>query len=149
MKKIYLFIIAILIITEGHSQGDYLGAGNDAGIKIMTSSNSKGTHAFHTTDGQGLDASAMEAARFFSQASFGQPMSEVEKLADGLDFENWIDREFVKEPNYLLPQLGPLTDKDRQLFEQEKENPDDEFFGPYFYTLPIPGGTIIKSRMTN
>ena len=129
MKKIAQLILLISIQCSAVSQADFVGAGNVEGVKISSSSNSLNTSVTNIIDGDGLDAKAMEAARFLSQATFGQSKGQIDQLAESLDFEGWLDNEFNKLPAFYLPRLMEITQESRMLHEQE--NPEDDFFGPY------------------
>ena len=115
--------------TVGFGQVTYIGAGIDNDITVAASSNSLNTSAVNTINGEGLDARAMEAARFLSQATFGQNMEQIIALANNLDYEAWIDNEFTKLPEFYLPRLDEIAVKSRQIHEEE--NPGEDFFGPY------------------
>lgn len=134
LMKLVLTLSIAFLYTSAYPQnyGDYLGAGHDIGIKVWTSSDEGNATGNKTINGDGLDARKMEAARFFSQSSFGENMASIEALADNLDFSGWIDAQFQLERNLLLPRLWSVNERSRQLFYQEREpGSNDEYFGPW------------------
>ncbi len=136
MKKKHplLFLLNIGIITGLFSQvyTDYIGAGHSQYVKVYTSSNHSNSIGENTINGEGLDAMKMEASRFLAQATFGGGIDVIEELAaEGNNFEAWMEEQFVLPVNLMLPALWETTARSRQLFEAERSDPDQEFFGPY------------------
>lgn len=133
MRSLLLLLIFISSNSiQAQHYDDYLGAGHDKGIKVWTSSDQGAATGYKVINGDGLDARKMEAARFFSQASFGENMSEVETLAENLDFSAWVDSQFESPANLLLPRLWQVNERSMQLFYQERPpGSTDEYFGPW------------------
>ena len=131
--KFYRTILFLLLISfnQGYGQyyDDFLGAGNDQGITVITSHDMGRSTGENTINGSGFDASMMEASRFLFQASFGGSMEEIDALASNLDFEAWIDEQFDQPVTNMLPKLWSVDQRARMLHAEEF--PNDEYFGPF------------------
>jgi len=101
--------LSILYATLAHGQS-YLGAGNNEGITVTSSSAISGTEADNTINGSGLDGRLMEASRFLSQASFGARTEEMMRVVD-LGIESWIDAQFQMPVNLLTPEMWSNWDR--------------------------------------
>ncbi len=96
MKYTLCFILSFCALNmSGQNYSDYLGAGHADGMIVTSSSNSGIGSAQSTVDGVGLDADLFEASRFLFQASFGGTRVEIEELSETLDFEGWLDAQFL------------------------------------------------------
>jgi uncharacterized protein (DUF1800 family) len=132
----FQFVFGILFLAvypssnlDSQDYQDYIGAGHFEGISVTTSSNAFNTTGWNTIDGSGLDARKMEAARFFSQASFGASLQEIETMSADLDFGAWLDAQFALPPSLLLPKLWEIDQAAREYHALER--PGDEYFGPW------------------
>lgn len=124
------FMIAVTP-SFGQDYDDYLGAGHNRGITVITSSNSNKATGEKTIGGEGLNANKIEAARFFSQASFGENYASIKDFAQELDFEAWIDAQTNMPPNLMLPKLWEFNKRSERLFYEEQAEDDmTEYFGP-------------------
>ncbi len=135
MKTIILLVasLATTFWLQAQVYTDYIGAGHSEYVKVFTSSSVGEATGIKTINGEGLDAKKMEASRFLAQATFGGSISEIEDLvAENNNFEAWIDDQFVIPRTEMLPALWATTERSRQLFEAERTNPDDDFFGPFY-----------------
>ena len=108
---------------------EFLGAGNDQGIRVRASSSLNMTRPSNTINGSGLDAKFIETSRFLFQAGWGGSQDEILSLAETMDFEEWIDQQMTMSPTLLTPVLWATNTRARQL--QFRENPSQEFFGPF------------------
>ena len=126
-----VFILSLTAFQTLSAQlyDDYLGAGQDQGITVTTSSDSRGTVGQNTINGAGMDAARMDAARFLVQASFGGNMDEVNALAETNNYDGWIDQQFNTPASLLLPRLWAVDARARELFAIER--PGEEYFGPF------------------
>ena len=112
-----LFLILCPVLKlDCQNYQDYIGAGHFEGISVTTSSNAFNTTGWNTINGSGLDARKMEAARFFSQSSFGASLAEIEAMSEDLDFEAWLDAQFQLPPNLLLPKLWEIDQAAREFY---------------------------------
>ncbi len=101
--KLLRFLPCVFSLQIAFAQSDihydFVGAGHTDGISVSTSSElilpsrTKSASGISTIDGKGLESSRMEAARFLTQAGFGGRPDEIERLADNLDFEAWIENQ--------------------------------------------------------
>ncbi len=128
-----LFTIVTIItfaasVLSAQYYDDYIGAGNDRGVTVRSSSNSGDAIASNTINGEGLDAKKMAASRFLFQSSFGADIDEINTLAETLDYEGWIDNQFNQPTSLLLPKLWETDARARAIHEAEN---DDDYFGPY------------------
>ena len=115
-------------ILSAQYYDDYIGAGNDRGVTVRSSSNSGDAIAANTINGEGLDAHKMAASRFLFQASFGADLDEIKALAETLDYEGWIENQFNQPMSLLLPKLWETNTRAKAIHEAENE---DDYFGPY------------------
>ncbi len=98
-------ILAIFCISTSYAQlevyDDYVGGGHSQDIIISTSSSFSdpewidNSAPIKTINGEGLDGRKADAARFLYQAAFGGTRSDIEELAETLDFEGWIDEQMA------------------------------------------------------
>jgi|GEM_PF-3434764 len=130
---------SVTLSSQGYS--DFIGAGHNNGVKVRVSSSEGLSIGDNTINGAGLDAKKIDASRFLFQASFGATMEEIDALAQTQDYGGWIEDHFNQPMSLMLPKLWEVNERSMQLFEAEKENPDDEYFGP--------GGIIIIKRQIN
>lgn len=128
ITTLFCFLAVLLL---GQEAQEYIGAGNDRGIKVRTSSNTLSSIGENTINGNGFDARKMEASRFLFQASFGAPMEEIEALSETLNYEAWINQQFDLPTTLLLPKLWEVNERSKRLFESERDDPNEDFFGPY------------------
>jgi len=112
----YYFSMIAAILLSGHLTGqiydDYLGAGHADGITVTTSSDFMGTaEGINTLNGKGMDADKFAASRFLSQATLGHTMSQIDALAEDLDFETWIDDQVLITPTNYLTETFDIYDE--------------------------------------
>jgi len=120
---------SVTLSSQGYS--DFIGAGHNNGVKVRVSSSEGLSIGDNTINGAGLDAKKIDASRFLFQASFGATMEEIDALAQTQDYGGWIEDHFNQPMSLMLPKLWEVNERSMQLFEAEKENPDDEYFGPW------------------
>lgn len=150
MQRIQLTIIslALLFMSAALSGQTFIGAGNDEGITISSSSQEGEASADNTLNGSGMNAELMAASRFLTQATLGYDMNDVERAAS-LQPEAWIDEQMTMDPNLLTPMVETIWDEiygwnvDFYIELYEEENPgapitqevldaiDQEIFGPW------------------
>jgi len=133
-KRITTFLCVAIIafaLSDMHAQTnrDFLGAGNDQGVTVRSSSSFGMTSAANTINGSGFDAKYIEASRFLFQAGWGGNEQEIFDLAETRDFEGWIDQQMSMSPTLLTPVLWETNTRAKGLFAIE--NPGEEFFGPF------------------
>ena len=97
MKYLSILIVSLLCSYSYCQSSDFLGAGNDDGISISTSSNFFNTKGENTINGLGLDVESMEASRFLAQATLGFNADHI-KQVKSLGIENWTDYQFFSRP---------------------------------------------------
>ena len=107
----FLLTIINCVISAGYisaqQYNDYIGAGHNIGITV-TASNSQGSSTPQKTlDGSGLDAPLFNASRFLGQSTFGANLALIENVRD-LGMEPWIDDQFTKTPQTLLPLVNSI-----------------------------------------
>lgn len=131
MKKIFLFIVALVTYVNGNSQGytDYIGAGHSDGITVSSSSSSEGSDAMNSLNGDGMDFDKMDASRFLAQATLGYNMDDINDLA-GNSYEDWINAQIAITPSDYLETLNGIWEEVLELHVAAGEDPDD-VFGPY------------------
>lgn len=131
--NITLVIAALWAISGLHGQdnSDFLGAGNTQGVTVTASSNFGPLIGQNVINGNGFDAKKMDVSRFFAQSTFGATIEEIEELAQTQNYEGWINAEMAKPASLLLPRLWEVNTRSMDLFEMEKDDPTDEFFGPF------------------
>ena len=146
--KYIVLLMAMLHSAEGVKAQTYIGAGNNEGITISSSSDLDGTAATYTMDGSGLDAQKMEASRFLRQATMGYNMAEVDTVVS-IGFESWLAHQIDMSASQLTPQMKTNWDSlfkwaiqtytDRyleanpgaEITEELLEEFDDDIFGPW------------------
>ncbi|MBK8054700.1 MAG: DUF1800 domain-containing protein [Saprospiraceae bacterium] len=119
---ITFMLITALTALQGQQYKDYIGAGHNVGVKITASSQSNGTTAAKTMDASGLEAKILDASRFLGQATFGATNGLIDSVAS-MGYEAWIDNQFTKPPQRILPELTNIW---RQIHSL-----DSTAFGPY------------------
>lgn len=97
-----LSLIVSRIDISAQINTGYIGAGNNSGITITSSSEYGNTKAENTLNATGMDADRIEMSRFLSQATFGADMAEIER-ATRIGMEAWIEEQVNMPINYLTP----------------------------------------------
>ncbi|MDH3649483.1 MAG: DUF1800 domain-containing protein [Saprospiraceae bacterium] len=93
----------------------YFGGGGDSNVVVTSSPVFHDTIwpdsalASHTINGRGMLADYFDAARFLTQASIGFEPSHVESVLS-LGFEGWIDDQFAKPVENVLPKTESIFD---------------------------------------
>lgn len=151
MRRINLLCWFCLIVLTGQAQydhRDFIGAGHDNNIQVMTSSNSGGTPARATLDGfriQNADQ-LKDASRFLAQASFGADMATIEMTA-AMGYEAWLDEQFA------LPALSIRDEMKRLSYNESQEEPEEEFgLGTYYFDIAwvnnhLTSPDVLRQRM--
>lgn len=136
MKKL-LFLLMLLVahnFITAQTYTDYLGAGHNNGITVLSSSEqtrqgwSEKAAAENTINGNGLDGRLLETSRFLSQATLGCNIAYIKLVAEK-SFEHWIDEQFQKP-------YTPMAQSVPQIYEQAKAmyvangGIADDYFGP-------------------
>lgn len=101
---------------------DYIGAGNNIGITVTASSSTGASTPAKTLDGSGLDAATYDASRFLGQATFGADIELINDVKE-MGYEAWINDQFTKSPQTILPVMNTIWDEIYAL--------DNNTFGPY------------------
>jgi uncharacterized protein (DUF1800 family) len=114
MKELFLPFFLLLTGFQLFSQEmDYIGAGNDSGITVMTSSamhQAGWNHAAegeNTVSGNGLEGKLIPASRFLAQATLGADLYTIERVAE-MGFEAWIEEQFRVAPSSYYETLKEL-----------------------------------------
>ncbi len=104
-------IISLLLVWGLNlTSQEYIGAGNDEGITISSSSQFRNFSPENTLNGSGMDADLMEASRFLTQSTMGYNRDEVERVA-AIGLEAWVDEQMA------LP-VEPLTEQMYEIWEE-------------------------------
>ncbi|MEM1321226.1 MAG: DUF1800 domain-containing protein [Bacteroidota bacterium] len=121
MKQYLLALIACftshLLLAQQYT--DYIGAGHNAGVTVITSHNQNNTNNGGTTvDGFPLDqiGQLKDASRFLAQATLGYDYEMIERVAQ-IGYEAWIDEQLA------IPQLN-MTDMVEQIEASMSGGPD-------------------------
>ncbi len=86
-----------LFSLQSQNYTDYLGAGNDLGITVSSSSDNDTQIGSNTITGNGLDAAMMDASRFLSQATIGVDRATINELVDYPGgYSQWIDDQIIQ-----------------------------------------------------
>ncbi|MEM1219120.1 MAG: hypothetical protein AAGH79_09415, partial [Bacteroidota bacterium] len=98
-RQSFLFYLTLLLCVPvmGQVYTDYVGAGHNQGVTVMSSSNSNTTEVNTTVDGSGLGIDAYNAARFLSYASLGADYETIQTVADQ-GISDWLDAQFALPP---------------------------------------------------
>ena len=90
---------------------EFLGSGYTDGISVTSSSEYSDQDIWpdtalgmNTLSGLGMNAKAYEAARFLQQASIGYSAEHIDDVLT-LGMEGWIDDQFTKSAEYILPEV--------------------------------------------
>ncbi|MEE9373302.1 MAG: DUF1800 family protein [Saprospiraceae bacterium] len=129
MKNVLILIFGLFSFL-GNSQESYLGAGNDDGVKVTTSSNFFNTEGENTINGSGLDAKRMEASRLLAQATIGYEKKHVNHVMS-LGIENWLDKQFLEPPSFLLATHDEIFEEAKQAYDDNKSDDDEDYYGPW------------------
>ncbi len=147
MKK-YLIILSLLALGNMALAQDYFGAGNDSGLNITSSSNSRGTDAGNTVNGSGMDADIMAMSRFLDQATMGSSRADIE-AATLLGYEAWIKRQYEMDISRIQPRIENIwgemfpwqyardlkgwkeSNPDIPLTAEIEKNIEEDVFGPW------------------
>lgn len=136
MKKTLLFILLLTSLGINAQQySDYLGAGNNNGITVTSSSDQIRTNwtesalAENTINGNGLDGRLMETSRFLAQATFGTNLEYIKTVAEGT-FEDWIDAQFDIDSESFGNQTQEIYDQAKAMYVANGGVADD-YFGPH------------------
>ncbi len=121
-KLLTFIIIGSFSTSYAQQYKDYIGAGHNIGITVTASSSSGISTPAKTLDGSGLDALTYDASRFLGQTTFGANMETIEEVRD-MGYDAWIDDQFTKPPQTILPLMNTIWDEIYAL--------DDTSFGPY------------------
>lgn len=110
-NQLLRFLPCVIIVNSAFGQKpvyeDFVGAGHSEGINISVSSSlhhpqqDQPAAGSSSVNGIGLESRQMEAARFLAQAGFGGRPHEINALAASLDFESWIDHQFLVKPTSM------------------------------------------------
>lgn len=131
MKTTLITTAVILFSLSLYSQDydEFIGAGNDDGITITSSSSEPGNEPTKVIDGSGLDAERMEAARFLSQAGFGGNHDDIQEVID-LGYEGWLDHQSTLPTSNYYDMYQDIWDELFNNYVSNGEDPED-IFGPY------------------
>ncbi len=111
MKGNFLIMLCIIATTSCVTSQEYIGAGNDVGITVTTSSSYTDVNwtetavGENTINGNGLDAELMEASRFLAQATMGYDKADMQDVVD-MSIESWIDDQLQKPVTYITPEMN-------------------------------------------
>lgn len=115
-------LIANISFSYAQQYKDYIGAGNNIGITVTASSSTGASTPAKTLDGSGLDAATYDASRFLGQSTFGANMDMINDVKE-MGYEAWIDDQFTKTPQTILPVMNTIWDEIYAL--------DNDAFGPW------------------
>jgi uncharacterized protein (DUF1800 family) len=115
-------LISNMSFTYAQQYKDYIGAGNNIGITVTASSSTDASTPAKTLDGSGLDAATYDASRFLGQTTFGANMDLINDVKE-MGYEAWIDDQFTKTPQTILPVMNTIWDEIYTL--------DNDAFGPW------------------
>ena len=148
MKQSTVVLIMLMVLGLQAQSPPFIGAGNNDGITVTSSSSYNGHAGDNTIDGSGMDAKLMEASRFLAQATMGYDLAEIERTA-AIGMEAWIDNQLTEPYKLLTPQMEENWELihqwsyDHYLRMYKEDNPgapitdevieriEDEIFGPY------------------
>ena len=130
MKKYLFYFLGLISITAFSQDEEFIGAGNDAGVKVTTSSNFFNTKGTNTINGTGLDARTKEASRFLSQASIGYEEKHIQHVLE-LGIENWLNIQLLAPPAYMLPKHDNIFKEAKEAFDEINSDGDEDYYGPW------------------
>ena len=109
-RSIIIILIGALCISYNVNAQTYLGAGNDNGVTISSSSEVSNpdwqgpASASNTFSGDGMKVDYLECSRFLTQASLGFEESHIQDVLS-MGFSGWIDDQISKPYEYVTPEL--------------------------------------------
>lgn len=171
IQKIVLLSLFLWISNSTQAQIEYIGAGNNSGVTISTSSESKGTVAENSLNGSGMDVEMMAASRFLGQATLGHHMDQVERVA-AIGAEAWIDEQMSLDLEAFTPRMYEIWEElfawqvDYGIMEYQQQNPgapitddvlekiEDDIYGPWALTFhytwwekALSGDDMLRQKM--
>jgi len=121
-------ILFLSLVLSAQTYTDYIGGGHADGVTVTTSSNQAEAIGLNTINGKGMDARKFEASRFLAQASFGYSLTEIDDLAETLDFETWVDDQIALPATDFNVSFWEVWD---EVLQQQIENGyDPAVLGP-------------------
>lgn len=142
-------IISLLLVWGLNlTSQEYIGAGNDEGITITSSSQFRNFAPENTINGSGMDADLMEASRFLTQTTMGYNMDDVQRVAE-LGLEAWVDEQMAMPVQNMTSSMYEIWEEiygwnidyltaiyqennpGAPITEEVLEDFDGEIFGPW------------------
>lgn len=129
MKKyFYLFLFPALSL-QAQLYTDYLGSGHSQGLTVTASSSKNGVAGLNATvNGQGLDDSLFEAARFLSQASLGAKLDYIRQVKN-MGLSAWTEDQFMKPASFLRPRVDTIWNILHNIYITNGI-PEEDIYGP-------------------
>jgi uncharacterized protein (DUF1800 family) len=162
MKPIIItgtLLLFTVILSAQDPYLDFIGAGHDQGISVLTSSDHSDADGsfvaagLSTVSGKGLDGPSMEAARFLAQASFGPSVGEIERVRE-MGIETWIDEQLNIDPSFLLPELINVYHTALEVFTDNggiavnyDERPSWEHFDYTWWQVNLTGPDLLRQKV--
>ena len=161
MKKATLLLSMMLFLSAAYAQTytDYLGAGHNEGITVLSSSDfqledwNEAATGDKTMNGDGLDAETMIYSRFLGQATLGAN-TEVINHAKELGMEAWLEEQFNIPASSTLDYTWQIYDETYQL---EVDNgvdsvdlpvhPYDYHFNGAWWTVNMTNDDLLRQRV--
>jgi uncharacterized protein (DUF1800 family) len=95
MKRLILLSSSLLTLCLAQAQvNDHFGAGQVNGVVVTSSSQSNGSSAVATINGQGMQEHLFDASRFLSQSTLGANHELISEVA-AIGPEAWIDLQYA------------------------------------------------------
>lgn len=133
MRKqlIAVFITGTLFNTSAIGQETgFIGAGNDSGIDVITSSDLRleawndSASGNKTISGHGLEGKLIPASRFLAQTTLGSDLATIQQVAE-IGFETWIDQQFSVQPSSYLEILREVYEEVFELYIEDGGDPNN------------------------
>jgi len=154
--KYLLWILLVIYTLQVCQAQSYIGAGNDNGIIISSSSEFQSDQWLETAsatnvlNGSGLDYERFMAARFLEQSTIGFEQDDIDEVIS-LGFEGWIDHQFSLPLSLVLPATENILETTNEALVDNGDSPQgrpgDVFFHRAWWEVNMTNDDLLRHKV--
>ena len=123
---------------------DFIGAGQQTGVKVSSSPNINPDSSAHTISGTSLIPDMVGAARFLSQATLGTNYEQIESLSE-IGIDTWLSQQFSMTPSSFVTRYDSIYAI--VLEELQREDHLNEYGSFVFYDFIFNDSDYLRQKV--
>ena len=146
MNRISIVLLLLLLPYISYAQvyDDFIGTGQQTGVKVSSSPNVHPDSSAHTISGTTLIPDMVGASRFLSQATLGTNYEQIENLSE-IGIDAWMSQQFSMTPSSFVERYDSIYAI--VLEEIQREDHRNEYGSFVFYDFVFNDSDYLRQKV--